>query len=79
MIGFNVFGWLRSQARTAVLGGISDALAEVATDAHPADLDQLRKLLATATANENENESKALPPAPEPEPEPEPAKGRKGR
>lgn len=44
----NVFGWLRSQARQAVLGGISDALAEVATEEQPANLDQLRVMLAAA-------------------------------
>jgi hypothetical protein len=52
---FNVFGYLRSQAKAAVLGGISDALAEVATDEQPADLDGLRKMLA--------ERAKALPPA----------------
>jgi len=47
-IMFNVFGFLRSQAGAAVLGGISDALAEVSTDDAPADLDALRKRLAAA-------------------------------
>lgn len=68
---FNVFGFLRSQARAAVLGGISDALAEVATDDAPADLEELRKLLADAGSG-----AKALAAA---ETESEPVKGKKGK
>lgn len=67
----NVFGWLRSQARAAVLGGVSDALGELATDDKPADLEQLRKLLADAGGG-----AKALPAAAE---EGESAKGRRSR
>lgn len=66
---FNVFGFLRRQARDAVLGGVSDALAEVATDEKPADLDGLRKMLADAGSG-----TRALPAAKadgdEAEPEP---------
>jgi hypothetical protein len=40
-----------------VLSGIGDALAEVATDDPPTDLDGLRRMLATA------GEAKALPAA----------------
>jgi len=42
----NIFGYLRNQARQAVLGGIAGARAEVATDDKPADRDALRKMLA---------------------------------
>ena len=81
----NVFGWLRSQARTAVLGGVSDALGEIATADAPADLDALRKMRAASGHG-----LKALPAAPvlapagapaaDAEPElPEPAQGKRGK
>jgi hypothetical protein len=59
-MSLNIFGWLRSQAKAAVLGGISDALAEVQADDKPADLDALRARLAAAAGD-----VKALPPKPE--------------
>ncbi len=49
---FNVFGYLRNQARQAVLGGIGDALADVATDDKPADLEALRKMLADSSTRQ---------------------------
>ncbi|MFO0821654.1 MAG: hypothetical protein U0792_00680 [Gemmataceae bacterium] len=46
---FDVFGWLRRKAHDAVLGGIADAVAEIAPgETAPADLDGLRRMLATA-------------------------------
>lgn len=51
---FDLFGWLRRKAREAVLGGIADAVQEVAAG-EPADLEKLRALLAS--------EVKALPAA----------------
>jgi len=61
----DVFGWLRRKAHEAVIGGISDAVQEIAPgESAPADLDGLRRLLAVADV-------KALTTAIEtPEPEP---------
>ncbi|VTT97605.1 unnamed protein product [Gemmataceae bacterium] len=69
---FDVFGWLRKKARDAVLGGIADAVQEVAPGDAPADLDGLRALLARTDA-------RALAPATDPAPEPEPAARRKAK
>ena len=57
----DVFGWLRKKARDAVLGGIADAVQEVAPGDAPPDLDGLRALLARA-------DLKALAADPDPEP-----------
>lgn len=48
----NVFGWLRAKARESVLSGIGDALADVATDDKPADLEALRKMLAESSTRQ---------------------------
>ncbi len=42
---FDVFGWLRRKSREAVLGGIGDAVEQVAAGDSP-DLEKLRALLA---------------------------------
>ena len=55
---FDVFGWLRRKAKDAVLGGVADAVEQVAAGDGPPDLEKLRAILATA-------EVKALPPAEE--------------
>ncbi len=69
---FNVFGYLRKAARDAVLGGVADALTDLAPADPPADLDRLRALLA--------GEAKALAAAdPTPAGEAEPATGGKRR
>lgn len=57
----DVFGWLRRKAKDAVLGGIADAVDQVAAGDGPADLDRLRVLLAAP-------EPKALPAAESEEP-----------
>ncbi len=45
----DVFGWLRRKAHDAVLGGISDAVQEIAPgESAPADLEGLRRVLAMA-------------------------------
>jgi len=45
----DVFGWLRRKAHDAVIGGIADAMQEIAPgESAPADLDGLRRMLATA-------------------------------
>lgn len=64
----DIFGWLRRKAHDAVLGGIADAVHEVAAG-EPADLERLRSLLAAP-------EAKAALPAAEPE---EPAKRGRSR
>ncbi len=48
-MGIDIFGWLRRKAHDAVIGGIADAVQEVAPgESAPADLEGLRRLLATA-------------------------------
>jgi hypothetical protein len=64
---FDIFGWLRKKAHDAVIGGIADAVQEVAPGDAPADLDGLRALLARTDVG-------ALASAGDPAPEPEPAK-----
>jgi len=55
----NPFNWLRRKAAESVVNGIADALQAVTPEgeAPPADLNELRELLASAT------EMKALPEA----------------
>lgn len=44
---FDVFGWIRRKAHDAVIGGISDAVQEIAPgESAPTDLAGLRALLA---------------------------------
>lgn len=66
---FNVFGWLRSAAKNAVLGGIADAVQEIDQGGAAPDLDRLRAVLASA-------ETKQLPAPAVAGEEPEPAKGK---
>lgn len=58
----DIFGWLRRKAREAVLGGISEAVEQVAAGDVPPDLDKLRDLLAEPpkqlTAGEDESPAK---------------------
>lgn len=54
----DLFGWLRRRVKSAVLGGIADAVAEIEAGDASADLDKLRAVLANADA-------KALPAAKE--------------
>jgi hypothetical protein len=58
---FDLFGWLRRKAREAVLGGIADAVQEVAVGeaAGGADLEKLRAILAATGGGVAE--VKALP------------------
>ncbi|WP_439625958.1 hypothetical protein [Gemmata sp.] len=66
---FDVFGWLRRKAHDAVIGGIADAVQEVAPgDAAPADLDGLRALLARADVRALAAAASEPAAAPEPEP-----------
>ncbi len=63
---------MRAQSKAAVLGGVADALADLAPNDQPADLDRLRALLA--------GEAKALaaaPTDPAPAAEPEAVTGTK--
>jgi hypothetical protein len=48
---FNLFAWVRQQARDAVLAGIEDGAKALAADGEPpADLSELRGRLAAAVA-----------------------------
>lgn len=63
---FDIFGWIRRKTREAVLGGIADAVQEVAPgEQAPADLEGLRRLVAAVDvkalptiAEEEEDEPK---------------------
>lgn len=47
MMGMDIFGWIRRKAHDAVMGGISDAMLEIAPgESPPANLDGLRAMLA---------------------------------
>jgi hypothetical protein len=60
----NPFGWIRKLAGEAVVAGVGDGLRAVAPeDEQPADLAELRAMLAAAVAP-----TKALPAAPDDEP-----------
>lgn len=62
----DLFGWLRRRVKDSVLGGIADAVQEVAPgEQAPADLEGLRRLVAAtdvkalaAAAEEEEDEPK---------------------
>jgi len=54
---FDIFGYLRRRAHDAVIGGVADAMQEIAPgESAPADLDVLRRMLSTSDV-------KALTPA----------------
>jgi len=68
-MGIDIFGWLRRKAHDAVLGGISDAMLEVAPgETAPPDLDGLRRMLATADVKALAAGEPASEEASEPEP-----------
>lgn len=62
----DIFGWLRKKARDAVLGGIADAVQEVAPGDAPADLDGLRALLARSDVKALAAADSTAAPEPEP-------------
>lgn len=68
----DIFGWLRRKAHDAVLGGIADAVQEIAPGDAPPDLAGLRALLAGA-------DLKALTAGAPAEAEVEPAAKRKAK
>jgi hypothetical protein len=70
----NPFHWIRQQAATAVVGGIADGIAAVTPPGEqpPADLDQLRGLIAARLA------LPAAPPQPDDNAEPAKRRGRVG-
>lgn len=73
---FDIFGYLRRRAHDAVIGGVADAMQEIAPgEQAPTDLDGLRRMLATADVKA----LAASAPTSEPAAEPEAAGKRKGR
>lgn len=66
---FDVFGYLRRKAHDAVIGGIADAVQEVAPgETAPTDLDGLRALLARSDVKAIAAARALDTPAAEPEP-----------